>query len=751
MELGEEVLQDKIELAALHFKSKNYTKSLSLYNEIEATLSSHSDGDLVKIRKHYHLSPKPLIGLLVHPKLPGVLDSRAATYEKLGQFDQALKDAEKILRMDPANCKGYLRTGKLLLKQEKVVDAYKCYQRGIYFIEKAIEKHKLDVSDKLLTQLKNQYMRVNRHLKSELRPQSLKTSNSATSPERVTSRSSTPAKEVAKASSFTANSLQRRLDDMLPLKRSKSTISVQVSKRLRVGKDIIYRLPREVVEWIFSLLPTRALLRCHLVCQHWYQTLTSMPRLYQNIFTLKHRITAPEYFQGLRLLKKVLKFLYAKSLNLVKLWSTFNGTHFGRILENIITDKTLRLKRLDLTNQDLCYEFLLQKLDKCKWNYDALATVEHVRLGFNSSISNIQIFFKLFPRLLTFEIVIIGQVLRGNHKFLLPLDSTKAEMFVAEASQIESHNTLESFVFVNHTGLTRENQKVRPSERTYSVTPKFLDIKFSHLKKLTVVNFDFKNFEVQFGKALALNVHLKELYLENNEELSLKQFLTVIRLYEPAFKIERLTVREKPRNHSYNMVELDVEGLSCLYNLHHLDVYGSSLTNKGLLKLLSVANYSSNLKSLNVGNSNFIYFKKDKFVTGHEVLNFDQLFELAPGLRSLHLNELDLDNLSLKFLHQDLVKVTGYAECPLKKLDLSFCYQIDGIGLMNLVNASFSQQSGVSSLQFDELILDGLNLKKETLALLNKLQLVRSVRNDANKTKWREYGSNSLIQDVAQS
>lgn len=739
MELAEEILQDKIELAALHFKSKNFTKCLSLYNEIRATMDSFSTENLVKIRKHYNLSANPVVGRLVHPKLSSVLDARAATFEKLEQFDLAFKDAEAILKMDPLNCKGYLRCGKLLLKQEKLVDAYKCYQRGVYYIEKAVEKHKVSISEKLFAQLKAQYKKVNGHLKEQMKGQSKKSLK----------HSLTPTSEVVKAKSFSSNSLQRKLDDMLPLKRSKSLDDHKASKKRKSTQDPVYRLPHDVIELIFSLLPTRSLLRCHHVSKDWYQTLTSMPRLYKNIFALKHRVTAPEYFQGVRLMKKILMYLFTKSVGSVKIWSTLNAMHLGRILENIITDKTLNLSRLEIMSPDLCYELLVKTLDKAKWDISALQSVEHVRFGFNSSISNPQVFLKLFPQLLSLDLLIFHNTLRALNKHILPLDMSKSDAFIAEAKANNNPNMLESLLFVNHTGLTKEFQKVRPGRSTYTVVPGFLDILFTNLKKLTVVNFDFTNLEVQLGNTLARNSNVKEIYLENNEGLSLKQFLTVVRLYEPAFKLEKLTVREKPADQSYSMVELDIEGLNSLHDLKHLDVYGSSLSCRGLLKLLSVANQGSRLRSLNIGKSNFIYFRKDKFITGHDVLEFEQIFRLAPGLQSLELNELDLDNLSMRLLHTDLVKITGYADCPLKKIDLSFCHQVNGVGLMNLVNASYSHQDGTSSLQFEELILHGIDINKETISLLTKWQRVLNIKNDISLPKWRRYGVNSLVLEVS--
>ncbi|KAL4945929.1 hypothetical protein BDV06DRAFT_174170 [Aspergillus oleicola] len=56
-----------------------------------------------------------------------VLDNRAATYTKLLQYDQALKDARQIIKRDKKDDRGYLRCAKALLlngKPEKALEVY---------------------------------------------------------------------------------------------------------------------------------------------------------------------------------------------------------------------------------------------------------------------------------------------------------------------------------------------------------------------------------------------------------------------------------------------------------------------------------------------------------------------------------------------------------------------------------------------------------------------------------------------------
>ncbi|OAQ31558.1 RNI-like protein [Linnemannia elongata AG-77] len=69
--------------------------------------------------------------LTVAPKDINLLDSRAASYEKLGQLDKALEDAKAMIRIFPQNPKGYLRAGKTLRLQQNIRAATKLYVAGV--------------------------------------------------------------------------------------------------------------------------------------------------------------------------------------------------------------------------------------------------------------------------------------------------------------------------------------------------------------------------------------------------------------------------------------------------------------------------------------------------------------------------------------------------------------------------------------------------------------------------------------------
>lgn len=722
MEVGEIVLSDRIELAVLYFKQKDYTLCLTIYNEIIKELSDKAPAELTKVRRYYDLSPKPLLGVLCHPKLLLVLDQRAATFEKLGNLPRALKDTQRAMTLDPLDPKGYLRAAKVYMKESKEVDAYKILQRGLYTIEKACEKHSVPVSESLLTNLKAKYKELNRKLKLK-RQSGLKDS-----PE--------PDQSVKRAKSFSASGLQRRLDEMLPLPRSSTAPLEQLTMEKRKSDlDPMRLLPVDVIEQVFSYLPIRSLLRCHLVSKEWYSILISMPALYNDKFSLRHRATASEYSGGLRLMKRVAQYLYDKSIHSVRVWSTFNTMHLGRILESLVADRTLKLKRLEIVNRDFSLQLLLNKLEKCKWDLDTLKSIEKLRFLINRPILHPQLLLYLYPRLTDLDIVVADDLVESSFDALTPSESENYQQYLRALEDNISYGNLNAFSYISHT---------KYIEKRLVAQPKILEFEFPSLTRLTLVAFNFKNRVHHFGEFLAKIPSLRSLYLEDNAELLIKDFVKVLLLFSPGFQLRQLTFREIGDQRHSNLSDVDAESLPCLFSLEYLDIYGSFLSSKGLLKLLSIANTGQQLSTLNIGKCQNVYLRRDQFAVGRDVLEFSQIFRIVPQLHTLYLNEMDLDNVSMKFLHKDLADVCGYDNFKLKRLDISFCHMISGIGIMNLLNYSSSQPFNSEVLMLDELVLDGLDIHKSTINMLINKGIVKRVFYDPSKTSWKQKGVNTL-------
>ncbi|KAK3044755.1 hypothetical protein LTS18_000445, partial [Coniosporium uncinatum] len=96
--------QDFQELGKKHYKEKQYQKARDAF-----TLGIES-------------ANSPDIGLL---------DNRAASHEKLGELNDALRDARTMIKSNRKDVRGYLRTGKILQKMEKAESALQIYQLGL--------------------------------------------------------------------------------------------------------------------------------------------------------------------------------------------------------------------------------------------------------------------------------------------------------------------------------------------------------------------------------------------------------------------------------------------------------------------------------------------------------------------------------------------------------------------------------------------------------------------------------------------
>jgi len=58
-------------------------------------------------------------------------DYRAATHEKLADFNAAVKDGREAIRLNKRDVRGYLRTGSVLQKLNKLDTAVNIYKYGM--------------------------------------------------------------------------------------------------------------------------------------------------------------------------------------------------------------------------------------------------------------------------------------------------------------------------------------------------------------------------------------------------------------------------------------------------------------------------------------------------------------------------------------------------------------------------------------------------------------------------------------------
>ncbi|WPK25420.1 hypothetical protein PUMCH_002733 [Australozyma saopauloensis] len=708
MDLEEEVLDEKSKLAVLHFRSGSYTKAAELFSELVRSMDGYSETYLASARTRYNLSERPIVGSLIHPKLLQVLDQRAATWEKLKDPQRAFRDAKKMISLDPTSCKAYLRLGKLYLKEGKELEAYKTYQRGVFTIERAIEKLGLEVLPKLIAQLKEQYRKLNRELKA-------KKESSVNVAQQIEQK----------------RTQQRRLDEVIPAKRPKKDTTPQ-----RNPLDPFQILPFEIVEHIFRQVPGKDLFKCHLVCKGWYTGLTHMPKLYRDSFVLRHRVNAREYFSGLQLMHRIEKNLALPSLRLIRLGATRDVDNLGYILESIITEKTLRIKRLEIVNLDMNIDLLFQKLQKKDFERRGLESIESLKLGINTSIYESKPLLELFPNLQRLEILCLDCKLRGSsYKTLLQSKEYNHLMYTA-GQRIESN--ICSLTLVNNPGLIEANQPgVQVGSLTFLASPPLLDVRYPELEEYTLVGYAITpaRYGLLFSHLLSASELLRALYFEQVEGLTLHDFLQFICVAKPRCKLKTLTVRNATADEA--LIEtFNVLDFGCLSELKCLDIYDSSISNKSLLKLLELANQEGALEHINLGHPEKIALTNDRRSMGGDKLDFSVLLQAVPNLQSLVLCEQDLDNYSMRQFATDLSRVRG-ASWSLQYLDLSFCQGIDGVGLMSLLGGNIPRVK--------TLVLDGLDINIQTLNYCVKKGLVGEIKCDPQKQKWIQYGVNSRI------
>ncbi|KAF2268343.1 hypothetical protein CC78DRAFT_530257 [Lojkania enalia] len=108
--------EEYLELGKIHYNQKQYERAVEAFtNGIEAATI-------------------PSIGLYDH---------RAASYAKLNDLKSAVKDGREMIKLDKMNVKGYLRTGSVLEKMNKLETAIGIYRYGMKHVSMENKSFKL--------------------------------------------------------------------------------------------------------------------------------------------------------------------------------------------------------------------------------------------------------------------------------------------------------------------------------------------------------------------------------------------------------------------------------------------------------------------------------------------------------------------------------------------------------------------------------------------------------------------------------
>ncbi|RLV91015.1 Protein DIA2 [Spathaspora sp. JA1] len=675
-----QLLDNKAKLAILYFKAKDYEKALAEYGSLIETLSSLSPQAIKAIRKQqYNLHESPVIGPIIHPRLGSLYDQRAATYEKLGQFASAIKDAKLLIKIEPIGCKGYLRLGKLLIGIGKTVEAYKCFQEGIYIIEKAMKQYQVEVPEKLFQNLKAQYRDLNQELKSRKK--------------------------------------RKELNSNSDIKRLK----MKGNKNL----DPFIWFPLDIIQIIFEDFSLKEVLKCHSVSKLWYSCLINIPQLYVTRIHFKSYITLPEFTSGVKKLKKIVANSHSQSLKHVKVNSTFNLQHLHKILEIIISEPNMSIQSLDMIDKNINLQLFYNRLCKAGWRMNNFQNLNSLRMGLNCSIKHGEILLNLFKSLKHLELIVVFPELSSTYRDLIP---SHDKIFKRLNDQEKEKYPLESLVLVNHPDLLKGKNSLQPSSQTYNPYPLFFEKNFPNLSQFTVCSFDFANSLPQFGQFLIQIPQCTKIYLENNQNLNMLQFLQMLKNFNPGFTLDEFVFRESKVHGAMTLNDFTMGDIPQLHKLSKLDIYGHCLSGSGLTKLLKITH--SNLTNLSIGASNYVSFELHSQTT----VQLRNILKYCPQLTSLYLNEMGINQYSLSKISSDLKS----GSTKLSYLDLSYNSGIDGTGLIRLFEGL---PSGLSVL-----VMHGVEIPEETINYIIRRGFVGKVVQDRNRIKWRLFGVNSWIQ-----
>lgn len=717
MDLQEEILSEKADLAVLNFRAHNYEKAILLLSEIVRSMESFLRPLLRLVRLHYGLSEAPVVGSLIHPKLLGILDQRAASYEKVKKLKLAHKDVAHMLALDPTYCKAHLRLGKLYLKEGRDLDAYKAFQMGVFTIERAIKRLGIEVSPKLLGQLKQQYSDLNRTLKEKNRPK-------MQLHESLSSMELTEIPQSAIAGLKRSGALQKSLDEMLPLKRRRPAVKTASSPL-----DPFVCLPLELLARIFEFLPTSTVLRCHLVSRLWYSSLTSIPHLYTASFHLRARVTAQEYLSGAEFIRKLTQRSSLR-VRLLRLGSTKDYDHLDKILGHLFHNQYLNPERVEIVHKDFNFEVMLRKLEMKLLSSHGLSRTKYLRLGVNSFPYGADVLLAAFPNVEKVDVIGLEPRLRT-----VAAPPRFSEMVLSTLVPGDTFPLKSLAISNNANVMTASNDAWMVRAPPVPVLP------CPNLEELRLVGFEITPNCDRVSACLARAHNLRTLYFEDCYIGSLFKFFELVQRIHGDSRLLKFTVRENMAGHSPTVVQWDdlqPQLYSCFTHLQELDIYGCDITSKGLQKVLDITNINRTVHTVNLGRLSLMSFQNDTNSFSRESLSFATFFRAVPHLKCLVLAELDLDDLSMRLMAADLTRVYGN-DWYLEKLDLSFCTKISGVGLVSLVSSLKPQ------LRIGTLVMDGTNVNVDTLKYLRGKGLITEIQHDPYRLKWSNYGVNSYI------
>ncbi|CAR24537.1 DNA-binding SCF ubiquitin ligase subunit DIA2 [Lachancea thermotolerans CBS 6340] len=682
----EDVVEKALDLGVVYFKNEDYKNANSLFTKAMRLARSYKTEDIESIRVSHGLSKRPFyeIGELVHPRLVKLLDNRAATWEKIGDLKKALKDANRATRFEPYNLKCYLRRGKILQKLRMDGQALENYEEGVKAIRDMTRKYHLDPPKKLYEALEYQKNLVSRRLKG-------------------------PKTSVASKS--------ERKRTLLPQVMQPTEKKMAVDTRAIPILDILGQCPLEILKKILCNLDSTDLSRCLLVSKVWHSRICLLPSVF-NRFDLSS-CTYRKIISFQRFINKMYVNAGRQQIDHIKFRSLAASTE-SKVIPTLLQDLKPLVKTLIIQHQFTDLESITTSLVRNKSLAAGLKEVSLTceykkKIGTPLEVT----LMALLKKIQKLEMVFPNSSNANRSK--VSIEDQNHELFIRNVQNLRSMR-----IICNHKNTSPHFpfKTIITSEASFRIEKLFI----SGVTFDTTMGFEW----------LANFSNLRELWLENNKNAQLEEFLRVV-IYKPLFnKLSKLTFREhritgRPVNLAqYPHLAENCNLLNNFSSIEHLDVMSSSIGAKGLLAVLSAVG-PDQLKVLNIGDCPYIHFQRGNssgFLDMRDLL-----------LKIHHIEELCLHQSVALDDHAiiELAKNVRHIK-KIRKLDLSFNMSLTGVSIYQMLR-SFKEEFII----LDKLIIDGCpSVSEGTVSALKGSGFVRELVCSYEKLAWGTFGINSL-------
>lgn len=677
-----------LELGTTYFKSEDFFKANQLFTKAIELARSYSDEELENLRLRSGL-PKRCVngqGKPWHPKYVKLLDNRAASWEKLGKLDKALKDAKNMIRIEPHDLKCYIRCGKILQKLNKDKEAYSNYSQGLKMAKEGYQTYGISVPQKFINIIQTQKQSIKkRHGREQIEK-----------PE----------------TSLKRRYIEPAVDPPVMVKTMK-----KVTKRM--GLDFISMLPQELVALILSHLDAKQIISCTMVSKSWHNRIHSLPQLFRDI-----DLDSSTY-------RKVSKFqtfantMYHNHLNLVLNSLKFSSLSLGdeaKSITTIIEGLNLSISKLIIQSRYYHMDSLISNLKK---NLNLAKSVRDLSVVCNyrnSSVSREHELLGVMQNLKKLEIIFLETDRSSYTQNFKSNDLVKVEKSTVE--------NLESFKIICD---LKKMTVFCPFRKAL-----IIDSQYYGLVKLYVCGTIFDSQMSQFSW-LANFPNIEDLYLENNKNAFLYDFLRVL-IYEPFLKnLHKLTFREhRISNSAVNLLEYPTITENSTFinnfsNLQVLDLMSSSIGGHGLISILSSLP-SNRIRKLNIGDCPFIHFQRSS-LPGY--LDLSLLLPHIPHIEELFLHQsVALDDYAVQLIAKNIKHIK-----KLRRLDLSFNTSITGVSIYELVRNLKDREYII----LDKLSLDGcISVSDATVNSIRQMGFVKELVCTYEKLTWKKFGVNTF-------